>query len=132
MEVSDIIQSLNWFNVTVAAVATYLIGNIWYSFFGKDWVASVNHIKVDLRGRSMPRVVGVSYLSFFMSLNLALFIGRGGMLFGLLAGLMGGIGWLVSAICTISLLEKQPWKYLLKRGIYIVLIFAVMGLLFAI
>ena len=117
MEFSTVVQNLNWLAVFVAALSTFLIGGIWYAVFEKSWMASNHFSREDLKSRKMSLVFGVSFfLSFIMSLNLAMFIGKENMVFGTIAGFMAGFGWVALAIGTISLFENRPLKYALING----------------
>lgn len=128
MEFSTVVQNLNWLAVFVAALSTFLIGGIWYAVFEKSWMASNHFSSEDLKSRKMPLVFGVSFfLSFIMSLNLALFIGKEDMAFGTIAGFMAGFGWVALAIGIISLFENRPLKYVLINGGYMVVAFTLMG-----
>lgn len=90
---------------------------------------AANHFsKEDLKSRKMPLVFGLSFLlSFLMSLNLAMFIGKEDMVFGTIAGFMAGFGWVALAIGVISLFENRPLKYVLINGGYMVVAFTIMG-----
>lgn len=128
MEFSTVVQNLNWLAVIVAALSTFLIGGIWYSVFEKSWMAANHFSREDLKSRKMPLVFGLSFLlSFLMSLNLAMFIGKEDMVFGTIAGFMAGFGWVALAIGVISLFENRPLKYVLINGGYMVVAFTIMG-----
>ena len=128
MEFSTVVQNLNWLAVFVAALSTFLIGGIWYAVFEKSWMASNHFSREDLKSRKMSLVFGVSFfLSFIMSLNLAMFIGKENMVFGTIAGFMAGFGWVALAIGIISLFENRPLKYVLINGGYMVVAFTLMG-----
>lgn len=62
-----------------------------------------------------------------MALNLALFIGKSGFAFGLIAGLLTGIGWIVPAFGMVALFEKRPRSYLMVNGGYMATAFTLMG-----
>lgn len=128
MEFSTVVQHLNWLAVFVAALSTFVIGGIWYAVFEKSWMASNHFSSEDLKSRKMPLVFGISFLlSFIMSLNLAMFIGKEDMVFGTIAGFMAGFGWVALAIGIISLFENRPLKYVLINGGYMVVAFTLMG-----
>lgn len=128
MDFATVLQNLNWLAVIASALSTFLIGGIWYSLFEKQWMLSNNFTKSDLEKRKMPMVFGLSFLlSFIMALNLAMFIGQGDLVFGMIAGFMTGFGWVALAIGIIALFENRPIKYVLINGGYMVLAFTVMG-----
>lgn len=130
MDISTVIQNLNWLAVLVAALSTFLIGGLWYSpmLFEKGWLSANNFTQDDLRSRNMPLVFGLSFLlSFIMALNLAMFIGQEDLSFGIAAGFLTGFAWVSLAMGIIALFEKRPLKYVLINGGYMVVAFTVMG-----
>ncbi len=130
MDISTVMHNLNWYAVTTAALSTFIIGGLWYTIFEKSWM-DANHFTSDyLKERKMPLVFGLSFVfSFFMSLNLAMFIGNEGLAFGFMAGFLAGLGWVALAIAIIALFEKRPLKYVLINGGYMLEAFSVMGLI---
>lgn len=130
MDFSTVIEQLNWLAVTCAALATFLIGGIWYSpfLFQKPWM-DINGFSIEkMSKRNFPMIFGLSFMfSFIMSFNLALFIGKEGFIFGLMAGFLTGFGWVSLSLAIISLFESRSWKYILINGGYMVISFTVMG-----
>jgi len=130
MNFAEVIQNLNWFAIIVAALSTFMIGGIWYSVFEKPWMSVNNLTNEDLKKRNMPIVFGLSFLfSLIMSVNLAMFIGKENVTFGVIAGFMTGFGWVAFAIAIISLFENRPIKYVLINGGYMIVSFTLMGLI---
>lgn len=130
MDFSTLLQHLNWLAIFAAALSTFLVGGVWYAIFEKEWMVSNNFTKADLNKRKMPLVFSVSFfLSFIMALNLALFIGQADFRFGLIAGLMTGLGWVALAIGIIALFENRSFKYVLINGGYMVVAFTLMGVI---
>lgn len=129
MEMQDTFINLNWLAIFVAAVATFLIGGIWYSMFEKQWMAANNFNKEHLSQRNLPLVFGLSFIfSLIMSFNLAMFIGaKATISFGMIAGFLTGFGWVFFSIAIISLFEKRSSKYVLINGGYMIIAFTVMG-----
>lgn len=130
MDMSTVIQNLNWMAVFAAALSTFLIGGLWYSplLFEKGWLASNGFTQENLKSRNMTMVFGLAFLlSFIMALNLALFIGQEGASFGTTAGFLTGFGWVSLAIGMIALFENRPLKYVLINGGYMIVAFTVMG-----
>lgn len=128
MDIGNVMQSVNWIAVLVAALSTFLIGGIWYAVFEKGWMDANKFTKEDLHRRKMSLVFGLSFvLSFIMALNLALFIGQGNLTFGIIAGFLAGFGWVAMGIAIISLFENRSFTYILINGGYIVVSFTLMG-----
>lgn len=122
------INELNWAAVLCAAASTFLIGGLWYNIFHRSWMQANGFTAEQLGKRKMGLVFGLSFvLSFVMALNLALFIGKQDLAFGLFAGFMTGFGWILPAIGIISLFEFRSVKYVLINGGYMTVAFTVMG-----
>jgi hypothetical protein len=117
-----------WSAVTAAALSIFFVGGLWYSAFEKAW-SRANGFTLDyLKTRNMPLVFSLSFFfSLIMALNLALFIGKSGFAFGLIAGLLTGIGWIVPAFGMVALFEKRPRSYLMVNGGYMATAFTLMG-----
>ena len=129
MEMQETLSHINWIAILVAAISTFLIGGLWYSFFEKPWMAVNNFTKELLLQRKLPLVFGLSFLfSFIMAFNLAMFIGtKAAISYGLIAGFLTGFGWVFFSIGIISLFEKRSFKYILINGGYMTVAFTVMG-----
>ncbi|MBK9317519.1 MAG: DUF1761 domain-containing protein [Bacteroidetes bacterium] len=128
MNIGEAFQYLNWLAVICAALSTFLIGGLWYSVFEKPWMAVNNFTKDYLMKRKMPVVfAGSLLLALLMALNLALFIGKEDLTYGMIAGFMTGFGWVSFSIAIISLFENRPLTYVLINGGYMTVSFTVMG-----
>ena len=132
MELSTAISQLNWLAIIASALSTFVIGGLWYSplLFQKGWMKENNFTREDPKRLSAPAVFGLSFiLSLIMSLNLALFIGDGNIIYGVIAGFLAGFGWVALAIGILSLFENRSLKYFLINGGYMVVSFTLMGLI---
>jgi uncharacterized protein DUF1761 len=123
---------INHFAVVVAAIATFVIGGVWYSplLFHKAWMHENGMNEADLKKTSMGRIFGLSFgLSLIMAYNLAAFLGGPDttVLWGATAGALAGIGWVALSIGILGLFERRSWKYVLINGGYFGLSFVVMG-----
>jgi len=128
MDIAKVWSELNWLAVIAAALSTFVVGGIWYSVLDKIWMKANQFTQEFLKSRSMPLVFGLSIvLSLIMSINLALFIGKAGLEFGLIAGFLAGLGWVVPAFGIVALFEKRPFSYVLINGGYMLLAFILMG-----
>ena len=111
MNIGEAFQNLNWLAVICAAISTFLIGGLWYSIFEKPWMAANNFTKEYLMQRKMPVVFGLSFLfALFMAINLAMFVGKEDLTYGMIAGFMTGFGWVSFSIAIIALFENRPFK----------------------
>jgi hypothetical protein len=128
MDMTKALSELNWLAVLAAALSTFVLGGIWYTVFDKMWTKANGFTAAFLKTRNMALVFAVSIvLSLVMALNLALFVGDSGLQFGLIAGLLTGLGWVVPAFGIVALFEKRPLAYLLVNGGYMVFAFILMG-----
>src|SRR5689334_1078372 len=99
---------LNWFAVIAAAVATFLIGGLWYSpfLFGRVWMSANNFSEADLKKSNMAKIFGLSFVfALVMSANLAAFLAdpKATAAWGATAGFLAGFGWLMLGIATLAL-----------------------------
>lgn len=130
MELAKVWSELNWIAVMTAAFSTFMVGGIWYTALDKAWSKASGLTPELLKSRNMLLVFGLSlFLSLIMALNLALFIGKNGPEFGLIAGLLTGLGWVLPAFGIVALFEKKPLAYVLVNGMYMVVAFTLMGLI---
>ena len=102
----------NWLSILLAAVATFILGGMWYSpiVFGKAWTNLNRFTPEDLASRKMGMVFGVSFLlALVSSTSLAFFLGaRPGIGFGALAGFLVGV-WVAASFGITFLFEKKPF-----------------------
>ncbi|HWN08020.1 MAG TPA: DUF1761 domain-containing protein [Pyrinomonadaceae bacterium] len=126
------IGSINYFAVVVAALATFILGGLWYSpmLFGKAWMRANNFRDEDLQTFSKARMFGWSFVfSLIMALNLAMFLAgpTTNTTWGATAGALAGFGWIAMAIAIVGLFENKSWAYILINGGYMTLAFVIMG-----
>lgn len=126
----DAVQ-FNFPAVIVAALASFLLGGLWYSplAFEKAWRAEAGLSEAQTRQVNMGRVFGLSALaSLVMAFNLAAFLGaKASSSFGLFAGLATGLGWVAMSLGVIYLFEQRSLKLWLINSGYQVLAYTVMG-----
>jgi len=123
---------INHLAVFVCALLSLVIGGLWYSplLFFKAWqtqtglsdeqVAKANPIKT----YSLTLI-----LAWIISYNLAFFLAdsKTNWQWGLIAGLLAGVGWVFTTFVIISLFEQRALKYILINGGYIVVYFGLIG-----
>jgi hypothetical protein len=132
MEIATAFSDLNWLAILAATISAFIIGGAWYSplLFQKAWISASKIDQEDIKKRSPFLIFGFSFLlSFIMSLNLALFIGQGDIVFGIIAGFLTGFGWVAMGIGIISLFENRSLKYFLINGGYMIITLTAMGLI---
>jgi hypothetical protein len=124
-------SNVNWLGALVAAISTFLVGGIWYSpiLFARPWMQAMGFTDGDLKG-GMGKIFGGSFaLSLVAAVNLAFFLadGKPSLAWGVTAGLLAGVGWVVTSLGTTYLFERRPLKLFLIDAGYHAVTFAVMG-----
>ena len=125
-------NQINWLAVLAAAVATFIIGGLWYSpiLFGKVWMRANGFTDEQAAGFNKARAFGCSLvLALLMSANLAAFLAdpETTVVWGITAGLLAGFGWVAAGIAIIALFENRSWTYIFVNGGYQIVAFVTMG-----
>jgi Protein of unknown function (DUF1761) len=125
---------VNWMAVIAAAVATFVIGGLWYSplLFGRAWMGENGLTPEALRTGNRAKIFGLSFVfSLAMAANLAMFLSdaKTTTTWGALAGFLAGFGWVALGIAVIALFERRSWKYVMINGGYMTVAFVAMGLI---
>jgi hypothetical protein len=128
---------INHIAVLVCAVMSLVIGGLWWSpmLFAKAWQKENGLTDEQLAGASMPKTFGLTFLlAWVMSYNLAFFLGAPGTTWqwGIIAGLLAGVGWVAAMFVVIALFEQRSLKYILINCGYIIVYFAVIGFILGI
>jgi Protein of unknown function (DUF1761) len=124
--------NVNWLGALVAALSIFLIGGVWYSplLFARQWLAASGLSEEDMKRGSQVRIFGGSFvLALISAVNLAFFLAGGpsDLAWGLAAGALAGIGWVVTSLGVTYLFERRPLKlFLIDAGFHAVT-FLVMG-----
>jgi hypothetical protein len=127
-------STINYFAVLAAAISAFVLGGLWYSplLFGKAWMRANNFTDADVQTFSKARMFGWSiFFSLVMAINLAMFLGGPGTTatWGMIAGVLTGLGWVAMAIGIIGVFENRSWPYIVINGAYMTIAFSVMGLI---
>ncbi len=125
-------ELVHWPAVAVAALATFVVGGLWYSplLFAKPWMRVNGFSEADLQRQSKTRAFGGSAgFALIMSLNLALFLADEGtnLAWGLAAGGLAGVGWVATGLGMTALFENRSWTYIAINSGYHIVSFLVMG-----
>jgi len=125
-------SEFNVLAVLVAALLPFLLGGLWYSplLFGNAWMAENGLTEEKLDDGRQGVIFGLSFLFLLiMSANLAAFLAtpETDLVFGLMAGLLAGFGWVALGIAVVALFERRSWTYIMINGAYMVVAFAIMG-----
>ncbi|HUF02942.1 MAG TPA: DUF1761 domain-containing protein [Aridibacter sp.] len=128
---------INHLAVFICALMSLVIGAFWWSpiLFAKSWQKEVGLTDEQLNNASPLKTFGGSFvLAYIISYNLAFFLGAPGTTWqwGIIAGLLAGVGWVVTMFIIIGLFEQRSLKYLLINCGYITVYFAVIGFILGI
>ncbi|CAN5193776.1 DUF1761 domain-containing protein [soil metagenome] len=111
---TEIFNEINWIAVSVAAVAYFALGAIWYSFlFGKQWI---KYSEVDVNAPDAKKGAALTMfrsfvMMFICSLGIAVLAGKMDLaqpISGLKLGALTGICFSATAIHISYLYEKRP------------------------
>lgn len=124
-------SDINYLAVAAAAVASFVIGGLWYSpvLFGKAWMQENGLSEEKIRSSNMAVIFGVSFvLSVIISFNLAAFLGKdAGLVWGLTAGGLAGIGWVAASLGILYLFERKSFRLFMINAGYQAVTYVVAG-----
>jgi len=128
---------INHIAVFVCAVMSLVIGGVWWSplLFAKSWQQENGLSDEQLAKANPVKNFGLSFvLAWIMSYNLAFFLGTPDTTWqwGLAAGLLTGVGWVAAMFIVIALFEMRSVKYIAINVGYIIVYFALIGLILGI
>jgi Protein of unknown function (DUF1761) len=128
---------LNHLAVFVCALLSLVIGALWYSpvLFFKAWQKETGLSDEQVAKANPLKTYSLTLLlAWVISYNLAFFLGdsKTTWRWGLVAGLLAGVGWTVTTFVIIALFEQRSFKYVLINGGYITVYFALIGLVLGI
>lgn len=126
---------INYIAVVVAAVASFILGGLWYSplLFAKAWQREAGVTDEQMAGANMGMIFGLALvLSLIAAFVFALFLGpRPSMPLGLGAGFSAGLCWVTASLGINYLFERKSLKLFLINGGYHTLQFTIIGLVLA-
>lgn len=132
MEPAEVLKSINYLAVVVAALSSFVVGWLWYGpLFGKTWMKLHGFTEEGLKDGtlSMPVIMVVNYIATALAaLAIAMFLGPEATAgFGIFAGLMIAIFWIATSRLNDVLFEKKPWGLFFINVGYNVVIYVIMG-----
>ena len=128
---------INHIAVFVCALMSLVVGALWWSplLFAKAWQKEVGLTDEQLKNSNPAKTFGGSFvLAYIISYNLAFFLAAPGTTWqwGIAAGLLAGVGWVVTMFVIIGLFEQRTLKYLLINCGYVSVYFALIGFILGI
>jgi hypothetical protein len=133
----DAFSDLNWLAVIVAGLAYFVLGALWYSnlLMGRQYRAALG-IDSDYSGQPDPALLGtnlVGWLVAAVALGLiTVQIDANSLADGLVLGLVVGVGLIGTHAMVTSAYEGRGYALLKVTGPYMVIGYAVMGVILAV
>jgi hypothetical protein len=126
---------INILAVIVAAVASWLVGAVWYSpaLFVKPWRAEIGvppDAKPDMK-KMMPQMIGAFVIALIQAAAFAFFLGKQSIAMGAAYGFVAGLCWVASGFALNYMFEGRSVKLLLINGGYNVVTFTLYGVILA-
>jgi hypothetical protein len=125
------LNDINYLAILVAALSCFIIGGLWYSpiLFAKSWMREAKVSPENASQANMIKTFGLSFLlTLIISFNLAAFLGsEAGLIWGMTAGALAGIGWVATSLGILYLFESRSLKLFLINAGYLVIAFVVAG-----
>ena len=125
--------SLNYWAILLSALASFLIGGLWYSpaVFGKAWMRENGFTEESLNKGNMAKIFGLTFLlSLIAAVNLAMFLGPDTNLsMGAFYGFLAGFGWVAMFIGTHYLFERRSFTLFAINAGYSIVTLTVMGMI---
>jgi hypothetical protein len=123
---------INHLAVFVCALLSLVIGALWYSplLFFKAWQRQTGLTDEQIAKANPIKTYSLTLvLAWIISYNLAFFLSDRGTTWkwGLIAGLLAGVGWSATSFTIISLFEQRSLKYMLINCGYITVYFGLIG-----
>jgi len=125
------LTQINYLAVLVAALSSFVTGFLWYAPFslGNIWMKEAGISEEKAKQANMAKIFSLSFLlSLIISYNLAAFLGPdAGLVWGITAGALAGIGWVSASLGIIYLFEGKSLKLFLINAGYQAVTYMVAG-----
>lgn len=122
---------VNWIAIVVAAVASFLLGGLWYSpvLFAKAWQREAGITDEQLKNANMGKIFGLAFiLCLLAAWMFATFLGpRPSLALGFGAGFSAGLFWVAASFGINYLFERRSFKLFLINGGYHTVQFTIIG-----
>lgn len=131
MDMSAAIAAINYWAVLVAAVASFIVGGLWYSPIAlhRAWMHAAGVTEAQLQSGNTGLIFGVAFvLQLLAAFVLAMFLGpTADLAFGTTAGLMVGVAWVATAFGVVYLFERRPLGLFWINAGYQIVVYTMMG-----
>lgn len=122
--------AINPLAVGLAALAMFALGGLWFGLLvAKPWQRLAELRDEQLKTGSLRVFGGSAIVAVVIALSLSAFIGSSGALGGLLAGFVAGLTFAAAPLVMVGLFERRRGLLLLLDAIYLIVVFAIMGLI---
>jgi len=122
---------VNWIAIVVAAVASFLLGGLWYSpvLFARAWQREAGITDEQLKNANMGKIFSLAFILCLLAAWIfATFLGpRPSLALGFGAGFSAGLFWVAASFGINYLFERRSFKLFLINGGYHTLQFTVIG-----
>jgi hypothetical protein len=122
-----------WLAILVATVVCFFLGGRWVypGVFGRAWAREAGVSEDSCKGGAKFKVLGATFVLTLLSTSVLSFClaPHPGILYGAIAGLVVGLGWVASAIGTNYLYENKTLKLFAITSGYHVVRFLVAGVI---
>ncbi len=139
MDVSELLNEINWLAVLVATAAAFFFGFLWYTpLFGKVWQKEQGLSEADMNaaGSNMPMKFVLNFiLEFIGILVLALILANSdfiNLMMGLKIGVLCGLGFSATMTGMGYIYTNKSLKLFLIDAGHQVLLFGIAGIILAI
>jgi hypothetical protein len=126
-------MQINYLAVVAAALASFVLGGLWYSpiLFGAAWQRAAGLSDERLKSGSMPVIFGGAFvLALIASFVFAMFLGpKPALPFATGAGFAAGLCWVAASFGINYLFERRPFRLFAINGGYHTLQFTLIGLI---
>lgn len=123
---------LNYWAIIVAAVATMVIGYIWYMMpvFGRTWMQLIGKQEADLKkaaGPAMGFMVVLSLLTAYILAHFVVYANASTWMDGAITGFWAWLGFGFTTIASMNIYAQRPWKLTFIDAGYRLVSLVVMG-----
>jgi hypothetical protein len=135
MEADDIMGSVNFLGIIVAAVAYMALGALWYSpaLFGNAWTRSIGKTKEQVAADFSPInyfwALCTSFLASYGIARIMAWTNRGEIADGIIIGALAGVCFVLATMGINDVFESRPKGLTMINALYHITGFIVVGII---